>query len=71
MPESPKRDRDALLAAAGTAVMERAWEDALELYEQALEHGETAAALEGFAAASWWLDDVDAAIRARGARLSP
>ncbi len=65
MPESPKRDRDALLAAAGTAVMERAWEDALELYEQALEHGETAAALEGFAAASWWLDDVDAAIRAR------
>ncbi len=41
------------------------WADALELYEQALEREESAEALEGFAAASWWLDDVDAAIRAR------
>jgi ATP/maltotriose-dependent transcriptional regulator MalT len=45
--------------------MERAWEDALELYEQALEREETAEALEGYAATSWWLDDVDAAITAR------
>jgi LuxR family transcriptional regulator, maltose regulon positive regulatory protein len=63
--ESPQRDGDQLLAAAGTALSERAWEDALELYEQALEREETAEALEGYAAASWWLDDVDAAIRAR------
>jgi LuxR family transcriptional regulator, maltose regulon positive regulatory protein len=63
--ESPQRDGDQLLAAAGTALGERAWEDALELYEQALEREESAEALEGFAAASWWLDDVDAAIRAR------
>jgi LuxR family transcriptional regulator, maltose regulon positive regulatory protein len=63
--ESPQRDGDQLLAAAGTALSERAWEDALELYEQALEREETAEALEGYAAASWWLDDVDASIRAR------
>jgi LuxR family transcriptional regulator, maltose regulon positive regulatory protein len=63
--ESPKKNRDELLAAAGRAVLEHAWEDALELYERALEREETAEALEGFAAASWWLDDVDAAIRAR------
>jgi len=63
--ESPQKDMDDLRAAAGTAVLERAWGDARELYEQALRLEETADALEGFAAASWWLDDVDAAIRAR------
>jgi ATP/maltotriose-dependent transcriptional regulator MalT len=41
------------------------WAEALQLYERALEREETAEALEGFAAASWWLDDVDSAIRAR------
>src|SRR5687768_2952741 len=43
----------------------REWEEALELYERQLEQEETPEALEGFAAASWWLDDVDAAITAR------
>jgi LuxR family transcriptional regulator, maltose regulon positive regulatory protein len=41
------------------------WEEALEVYERQLEREETPEALEGFAAASWWLDDVDAAITAR------
>jgi DNA-binding CsgD family transcriptional regulator len=41
------------------------WEVALEQYERLLEREETPEALEGFAAASWWLNDVDAAIRAR------
>jgi DNA-binding CsgD family transcriptional regulator len=58
-------DGDELLAAAGTALIGRAWGDARELFERALEVEETAEALEGFAAASWWLDDVDAAITAR------
>lgn len=60
-----QRDGDQLLAAAGAAVAERAWEEARGLYEQALGDEESAEALEGFAAASWWLDDVDAAIGAR------
>jgi hypothetical protein len=63
-PEGPA-SREELLTAAGTALLERAWADALGLYERALEQEETAEALEGFAAASWWLDDVDAAIGAR------
>ena len=63
--ESTQLDNSGLLAAAGAALLERAWGTARELYEQALALGETAEALEGFAVASWWLDDVDAAIRAR------
>jgi ATP/maltotriose-dependent transcriptional regulator MalT len=54
-----------LLASAGAALGRRAWADARELYERALALGESAEALEGLAVASWWLDDVDAAIAAR------
>ena len=41
------------------------WEEALEHYARLLGREETPEALEGFAAASWWLNDVDAAIGAR------
>jgi ATP/maltotriose-dependent transcriptional regulator MalT len=41
------------------------WAEARELCRQSLEREESAEALEGFATASWWLDDVDAAIEAR------
>jgi DNA-binding CsgD family transcriptional regulator len=54
-----------LLAAAGAALGRRDWAAARELYEQALAADPGADALEGFAVASWWLDDVDAAIEAR------
>jgi LuxR family transcriptional regulator, maltose regulon positive regulatory protein len=42
-----------------------AWDEILEVNRRLLEQEETPEALEGFAAASWWLDDVDAAITAR------
>jgi LuxR family maltose regulon positive regulatory protein len=54
-----------LLAAAGEALGRRAWDEAGELYEQALAVAEQPEALEGLAVARWWQDDVDAAIRAR------
>jgi DNA-binding NarL/FixJ family response regulator len=54
-----------LLAEAGAALGRRDWSHAQQLYEKALAVEESAAALEGFAFASWWLDDVDAAIAAR------
>jgi DNA-binding NarL/FixJ family response regulator len=54
-----------LLADAGAALGRRDWAQAQELYEQALAVEESAQALEGFAFASWWRDDVDAAIAAR------
>ena len=54
-----------LLVAAGAALGRRAWREAGDLCEQALAGGERADALELFAVASWWQDDVDAAIAAR------
>jgi len=54
-----------LLTEAGAALGARAWVEARELYERALALGESADALEGLAFASWWSDDVDAAIAAR------
>jgi LuxR family maltose regulon positive regulatory protein len=54
-----------LLAAAAAKLGQREWGEGRELYEQALSVEETAEALEGFAVASWWQDDVDEAIEAR------
>jgi ATP/maltotriose-dependent transcriptional regulator MalT len=61
--ESPK-SADTLNDATG-ALAAGDWRKARELYGAALEGGESAEALEGFAIASWWEDDVDAAIRSR------
>src|SRR5689334_14074190 len=58
-------DHEELLAAAGAALGRRAWDEARALYDRALADGEAPDALEGFAIACWWLDDVDAAIAAR------
>ena len=54
-----------LLATAANALARGAWDEARSLYERALAIGESADALEGLAIASWWQDDVAAAIRAR------
>jgi DNA-binding NarL/FixJ family response regulator len=62
-PSTP--DSSELLAAAGASLGQRDWSDARELYAQVLRTGESADALEGLAVASWWQDDVDAAIEAR------
>src|SRR3954447_15986553 len=56
---------DAVLGDAGAALGRRDWAAARALYERTLEAAESAAALEGFAIACWWQDDVDAAIAAR------
>ena len=53
------------MVAAGAALGRRAWREARDLCEQALSGGERADALELLAVASWWQDDVDAAIAAR------
>lgn len=67
MPDTGSRgtDGDELLSAAGMALARAAWGEARELYERVLARAESADALEGFAVASWWQDDVDAAIDAR------
>ena len=62
---SPDPDATALLSEAGAALGRRAWPEAQVLFERALALGESPEALEGFAFASWWRDDVDAAIAAR------
>ena len=62
--ESPKKSPDPL-ADAGAALADRRWAEARGLYRLALEAEETPDALEGFAMASWWSDDVEAAIEAR------
>ena len=59
-----RRDAE-LLASALMALFHRDWIEAQRLYERALAIDETADALEGFAVARWWQDDVDAAIAAR------
>ena len=61
---SSKADPE-LLPSAALRLGRREWSEARELYEQALATEETAEGLEGLAVASWWLDDVDAAIEAR------
>lgn len=53
------------LRAARAATASGDWAEARGLYEQALAVEVTPEALEGFALASWWLDDVDTAIDAR------
>ena len=53
------------LDAAGQALGQREWAEAREAYARALEAEESADALEGLAVASWWLDDVDTAIKSR------
>jgi LuxR family transcriptional regulator, maltose regulon positive regulatory protein len=50
---------------AAAALGRQDWVTARALYARALALEETAPALEGFAVASWWLDDVGAAIDAR------
>jgi LuxR family maltose regulon positive regulatory protein len=50
---------------AGAALGRQDWGRARALYANALAVDETAEALEGYAVASWWLDDVGAAIDAR------
>jgi DNA-binding NarL/FixJ family response regulator len=59
-----RRDAE-LLVSALMALLDRDWIEAQRLYERALAIDETADALEGFAVARWWQDDVDAAIAAR------
>jgi DNA-binding NarL/FixJ family response regulator len=54
-----------ILSAAGAALARRDWEGARALYLRVRSVEESADALEGYAVASWWLDDVDAAIEAR------
>jgi ATP/maltotriose-dependent transcriptional regulator MalT len=54
-----------LFEEAGSALGRSEWKAARELYERALAAEESPEALEGFAVANWWLDDLDAAIDAR------
>lgn len=47
------------------ALVKGGWREARELFERALQHGDTPEALEGLGQACWWLDDVDAVTEAR------
>jgi LuxR family transcriptional regulator, maltose regulon positive regulatory protein len=60
----PQQDADPLVDAAG-ALARGDWREARELYRTALDGGESPEALEGIAIASWWEDDIDAAIESR------
>jgi DNA-binding NarL/FixJ family response regulator len=53
------------LGKAAAALAAGRWEEARGLYRRALEAEETPEALEGYAVASWWEDDVEGAIEAR------
>lgn len=59
------RGRDEALRAGLEAVVAGDWRTARVAYLDALDARESAEGLEGFATASWWLDDVPAAIEAR------
>ena len=59
------RGREEALRTGLDAIVAGDWVAARTAYRGALEDGESAEALEGFATASWWLDDVAAAIDAR------
>ncbi len=66
MPTNPSSaERADLLQTGLQAVLASDWPQALDAYRRALDDEESAEALEGFATASWWLDDVPAAIDAR------
>ena len=55
-----------LLAAGLTALLDGAWTEARDRFSEALAlDPESPEALEGYAAACWWLDDIDTAIEAR------
>ena len=62
--ESREKSADPL-ADAGAALAGARWREARDLYKGALQAGESAEALEGYAIASWWEHDVSAAIEAR------
>jgi LuxR family maltose regulon positive regulatory protein len=62
--EPPETSTDPL-GKAGAALADGRWEEARDLYDRALTVQETVEALEGYAVASWWEDDVAAAIEAR------
>lgn len=54
-----------LLSAGREALNRGEWEDARGHFEAALEHDESAEALEAFAMAAWWLDDARLTIESR------
>src|SRR3954454_23461076 len=54
-----------LLSAGREALGRGAWEEARAHFEAALEHEESAEALEAFAMAAWWLDDGRLTIESR------
>lgn len=56
--EQPANTAD-LLIAGDEALARGAWREARGLFEQALQHEETAEALEGLGRACWWLDDAE------------
>ncbi len=63
--EPQSSEHQELLGAGAMALGRGAWAEAHELYARALEDHTSPEALEGFAIASWWQDDVSAAITAR------
>jgi LuxR family maltose regulon positive regulatory protein len=58
-------DDEPLEQAALDALLCGEWATAAQRYAEVLERAPSAGAFEGYAAARWWLDDVDAAIEAR------
>src|SRR5262245_44236037 len=66
MPGTQSHDKsaDPLVDAAGAAARGD-WSEGRALYREPLDDGESPEALEGFAIASWWEHDIDAAIEAR------
>ena len=58
-PETDSNPKVLELVDRGNEALKRgAWEEARNLFEEALGHGETPEALEGLGRACWWLDDV-------------
>jgi LuxR family maltose regulon positive regulatory protein len=53
------------LSKGWAALSEGSWEEARAIFEQELEAGESAEAVEGLSWAAWWLDDAEAVFDAR------